>query len=149
MMNFAKLNAPDDVGPYGPFKRCWFTLTFDATAAGPSGATITGTTYDPTNHYTTRLDFSNVVNKNLKDLWGITKVYEMVFIDGSSDAQVGGATVKGHCRAEFIDNGNYVKLYSIGCSGSAGTTTGRDEAEFGATASILTAVRLEGYLIGE
>lgn len=146
-MNWYKLNAPFDQYGYGPYKKVFFALEFDSTSVGG----VSGQTYDPTNHYTTRIDLSNVANANLKDLWGITKVLKMFFSCGSSDANAatsgGTSNDVGKFKAVFVESGNYIKFIMVG-PGTDNAAGGNDEGEMTNAANSLTAVRLTGYLIG-
>lgn len=146
-MNWYKLNAPFDQYGYGPYKKCFFALEFDNDAIGG----VNGQTYDPTDHYTTRIDLSNVANANLKDLWGITKIHKMFFSCGSSDANAatsgGTSNNVGKFKAVYVESGNYIKLIMVG-PGSDNAAGGNDEGEMTNAANALSAVRLTGYLIG-
>lgn len=146
-MNWYKLNEPWDKTPYGPYKRCFFALEFDNDAIGG----VDGQTYDPTNHYTTRIDLSKVVNANLFDLWGITKILGMQFSCGSSDANAatsgGTSNDVGKFKASFVESGNYIKFIMCG-AGTDDASGGNDETEMNDAADSLSAVRLTGYLIG-
>lgn len=165
MMNWEKWNDPYDVidaagampvgnnaGKVGPLKMCFFILTFDATAAGPAGATITGTTYDPTNHYTTDHRYSTVAGLNLKDLWGIKYIHQIEFSGLSSDPQAKNATASsntGTVKPQFIENGQYIKLTNVGCGRTAGDPlVGQDETELDNTALSLNSLRFTGVLYG-
>lgn len=163
MMNWAKWNAPWDTIPLGAgfnvpgagyfggggsIKACFFVLTFDSTAVNA----ITGTTYDPTNHYTTTIPLSNVAGKTLLDLWGIKTVHQIIWNNGSSDVQVqtaGGATFRtGEVKGRLVENGQYIELKIIGCGGTADPLTSQDEAEIDTTAGAMSALSFTGILFG-
>ena len=152
-MVFSKLNAPYDLIELGKsdkgagLKMCFFVLTFNATSV--SG--ITGTTYDPTNHYTTLIPLARVAESDVYSLWGINKVWRMVFFNGSSDANVTGAAANsntGECKAEYVESGNYIRLKVVGTGTTATDGYTVSEAEITNAAGALSALRFTGYLIG-
>lgn len=150
---FAKLNSPWDSIELGRsmdghrLKMCFFMITFNSTSVQG----VTGTTYDPTNHYTTHLKLAESAGKDLYSLWGLQQVHLMMFSNGSSDANITTAaanTNTGECKAEFVPSGNYIKLKVIGTGTDATKGYTVDEAEIDTTAGSLSALRLVGFLIG-
>ena len=151
-MVFAKWNAPwdsmlvtDDKG--NSYKKVFFILTFNSTSVGG----ISGTTYDPTNHYTTSIPLgATVVGSTIFDLWGARKVHQIRFSNGSSDANIQNATANsntGECKGEFVEGADYVKLKVVGNGGDGTTTYPQDEAEIDTTAGNLSALRFTGWML--
>lgn len=151
-MIFAKLNAPYDSIPLGMsdkgagLQMCFFVLTFDNTSVGG----VAGQTYDPTNHYTTNIPLARLALSDVYSLWGINKVWRMVFFNGSSDANITAGANKntGECKAEYVESGNYIKLKVIGTGTDATKGYTVDEAEVTGAAGNMSALRFTGYLIG-
>lgn len=151
-MVWAKLNSPWDSFPVtddkgNSYKKCFFILTFNSTSVNG----IAGQTYDPTNHYTTSIPLSNVAGSSLFDLWGIRKVHQIRFSNGSSDGDIKGSATDsntGECKGEFVEGADYIKLKIVG-NGSNGTdTVPQDEAEIDNTTGNLSALRFTGWLLG-
>ena len=151
-MVWAKWNSPwdvmlvtDDKG--NSYKKCFFILTFNTTSV--SG--IAGQTYDPTNHYTTSIPLSNVAGSSLFDLWGIRKVHQIRFSNGSSDTNIQGAATDsntGECKGEFVEGADYIKLKVVGNGSNATNTVPQDEAEVDSTSDNMSALRFTGWLLG-
>ncbi|MBM3274115.1 MAG: hypothetical protein FJZ00_03110 [Candidatus Sericytochromatia bacterium] len=154
-MLFAKWNAPYDMiqlgqSPEGAsLKMCFFVITFDSTSVGG----VSGTTYDPTNHYTTNIPLARSAGKDVYSLWGINKVHRMVFNNGASDATIKGTTANtgtGEFKAEYVESGNYLrfKVIGTGTDTTNGYTVTEEEVDSSAGNLNASGLRLTGYLIG-
>src|ERR1700675_4714371 len=102
MMSWAAQNPRDQLLKIGEYIGAFVTLTFDATAVGPAGSTVVGTTYDPTNRYTTNPAWSTkdaviqagsaVTGTTLFDAVGINWIVQAICVEDSADAQATATT---------------------------------------------------------
>ena len=156
MMNWARTISNQGPFPLGRYFGAFLTLTFDATACGPAGSTIAGTTYDPTNLYTTSPHWSNVAGANLKDVCGFTDIAQIHCMEDSSSS-TGKASAANtdsgviRCSWDSVSRAIFLVMDGNATADAALTAdpaTMRPEASMDTTAGALASVSFRFLVIG-
>lgn len=161
MMTWSRIDTNQGTFPVGDYQGILLLLRFDSTVCGPSGSTVAGTTYDPTNHYTTSLEWNTkaailqaggtVTGTTLMDACGFRRIVQAINIGESSSATAKASaanTASGNVRCSWSASTGAFILTMNGNGVATDPTAMKAEAELDTTAAALAPLQFIMLVIG-
>ena len=166
MMHWVRTNSTQGAFPIGKYLGCFLTLTFDSTACGPSGSTVAGQTFDPTNNYTTKLQWNTadavlaaggtVTGTTLEAASGLKHLVQALCLEDSSSATAKASGANTTSAVVKLTFSAVIQGFVLGVEGNATADAGltadpatmRPEALMANTAGAMAGLSFRMLVIG-